>query len=99
MLWTVVLSHTSTWHLEPRSTEVSYSVAALYCFSTVEDVEALKKVLYSQCLKFEIIGTLLLASEGINGTIACYGTVYTFGGKKKRSNDFKFKALRIKDLF
>jgi UPF0176 protein len=70
MAWMAAQSHTSTIRPEPEGFEVSYSVAALYCFSMIEDPEGLKEILHSKCLELEIIGTLLLASEGINGTIA-----------------------------
>ena len=45
-------------------------VAALYKFVTLEDYPALREPLLDVCLKADICGTLLLAREGINGTIA-----------------------------
>ena len=47
-----------------------FTVAALYCFAPFEDPAALQGPLKAQCLKAGIRGTLLLAREGINGTIA-----------------------------
>jgi UPF0176 protein len=47
-----------------------YSVAALYRFQTVLDPETLAVALRAACAEHEICGTLILASEGINGTIA-----------------------------
>ncbi|MBS4084856.1 MAG: rhodanese-related sulfurtransferase [Rhizobiales bacterium] len=47
-----------------------YSVAALYRFQTVLDPETLAAALRATCAEHEICGTLILASEGINGTIA-----------------------------
>ena len=45
-------------------------VAALYRFAVVGDVPALQKTLQAVCRAQDIKGTLLLAHEGINGTIA-----------------------------
>lgn len=45
-------------------------ITALYHFVTVENFEALRKPLLDLMLKHEIKGTLLLAKEGINGTVA-----------------------------
>lgn len=47
-----------------------FTVAALYHFTTFEAPEELKPPLLDLCLAQEVIGTLLLAREGINGTIA-----------------------------
>jgi UPF0176 protein len=46
------------------------SVAALYAFSAIDDCAALQGVLARVCCAQGIKGTLLLAPEGINGTIA-----------------------------
>jgi len=45
-------------------------VAALYKFATLTDFEALQSRVLECCLANEIKGTLLLANEGINGTVA-----------------------------
>ena len=45
-------------------------IAALYHFVTLEDHEQLRQPLLDLMLKNRIKGTLLLASEGINGTVA-----------------------------
>ena len=47
-----------------------YIVAALYHFTKFEDPAALRQPLIDLCTTHEIGGTLLLAREGINGTIA-----------------------------
>lgn len=47
-----------------------YLVAALYHFVELEDYVALRDPLEAFCAEREVIGTLLLAREGINGTIA-----------------------------
>jgi len=46
------------------------SVAALYKFTAFPDPEALREPLIAACEEAGIRGTLLLAREGINGTIA-----------------------------
>lgn len=47
-----------------------YLVAALYYFVELDDYESLQQPLTDFCEQRTIIGTLLLAREGINGTIA-----------------------------
>jgi len=49
---------------------MSYCVAALYHFTRLPDFEKLKDPLLSLCKMLDIKGTILLAREGINGTIA-----------------------------
>ena len=45
-------------------------VSALYKFATLEDFTELKKPLLQLMEDHQVKGTLLLAKEGINGTIA-----------------------------
>lgn len=47
-----------------------YTIAALYHFARFDNPEAIKPPLLKLCLEHEITGTLLLAPEGVNGTIA-----------------------------
>lgn len=47
-----------------------FVVAALYKFAPLADFEAMIPPLKAFCLKNQVKGTLLLATEGINGTIA-----------------------------
>ncbi|MEO0772949.1 MAG: hypothetical protein AAFZ04_07185, partial [Pseudomonadota bacterium] len=47
-----------------------YTIAALYHFTKVPDPSALRGPLLSLCEAEHISGTLILALEGINGTIA-----------------------------
>ena len=49
---------------------MDYLVAALYRFVHLQDYAAMRQPLYDFCLERDITGTLLLAEEGINGTIA-----------------------------
>lgn len=47
-----------------------YTIAALYHFTRFADPAALKPALLALCQEQGVTGTLLLAAEGINGTIA-----------------------------
>jgi len=47
-----------------------YTIAALYHFTPFDDPDALRAPLRALCETGEVKGTLLLAKEGINGTIA-----------------------------
>jgi len=53
-----------------RKCSFMYTIAALYHFTRFADHQALKAPLKSACDTNGIMGTLLLAPEGINGTIA-----------------------------
>jgi UPF0176 protein len=48
----------------------NYVVAALYKFAPLQDLKSLQTELQKVCLKSGVQGTLLLAPEGINGTVA-----------------------------
>ena len=47
-----------------------YKVMAIYKFASLPDAEALKTPLAAFCCASGIKGTLILAPEGINGTVA-----------------------------
>ena len=51
-------------------TDAAIAVAALYCFAPFADPAALRDPLASMCREEGVRGTILLAAEGINGTIA-----------------------------
>jgi len=48
----------------------TYLIAALYRFVQLDDATALRQPLYDFCAQRKVRGTLLLAAEGINGTLA-----------------------------
>lgn len=48
-----------------------YTVAALYKFTPFPDFEAWQERIREQANTLDVCGSLLIASEGINGTIAC----------------------------
>ena len=47
-----------------------YVVAAMYKFVTLTDIASLQQTFVKLCTKHQALGTILLADEGINGTIA-----------------------------
>jgi len=47
-----------------------YKVAAFYQFTPLPDFEQLREPLRSMCVALDIKGIILLAAEGINGTVA-----------------------------
>ena len=49
---------------------MNWTVAALYRFLPLDDLPALRAQLHEVCAYHDIVGTLLIAPEGINGTIA-----------------------------
>jgi len=48
----------------------NYVVLALYKFTNILDTKQLQSVIFQRCKQLGIIGTILIAAEGINGTIA-----------------------------
>lgn len=54
----------------PSSTAKGYKIAALYEFVHLADLESLYDYLVTQTKQLEILGGLIIAHEGINGTIA-----------------------------
>lgn len=54
-------------------TAVPFRVAALYHFTRFDDPAALRGPVMDQCRALDICGTLLLAPEGLNGTVAGEG--------------------------
>ena len=73
-------------------------VSALYHFVTLDDYRELRKPLYDFMIKNEIKGTLLLAKEGINGTVAgsqeSIDKLHTW-----LRSDERLKDLRSKESF
>ncbi|WP_110598612.1 rhodanese-related sulfurtransferase [Salinicola lusitanus] len=52
------------------SNDPAIVVAALYQFVTLDDFEALREPLLAEMQRLDVKGTLLLANEGINGTVS-----------------------------
>lgn len=55
---------------QPRSAMSKYLVAALYKFVRLDDYREKRAPLLRACADHDVMGSLLLAAEGINGTIA-----------------------------
>jgi UPF0176 protein len=47
-----------------------YTLSAMYKFISLPDFKELKDIFYQKMIEFNIKGTLLLAGEGINGTVS-----------------------------
>ena len=57
------------WTAKPYTLGM-FHIAAFYKFTALEDCEALRQPLLAMCQENDVKGTILLASEGVNGTIA-----------------------------
>ena len=81
--------------LAQRSIDVKFVVAALYKFVSLDDAPQLRDHLQDCCDKAGVNGTILLADEGINGTIAApvpaMETVLAW-----LQNDHRFSGLSLK---
>jgi len=89
---------------------MTYCVAALYHFTRLRDFEKLKEPLLSLCQMLDIKGTILLAYEGINGTVAGTDTAITqmleflradprlkgLEHKESRADDMPFYRMKVR---
>ena len=55
---------------DQQNTTDSITVCALYKFTALPDYQSLRKPMHDMLDQYGIRGTVLLAQEGINGTIA-----------------------------
>ena len=55
---------------EGQTTQPRTQVAAFYKFVPLDNIETLQQEIADLCRKSELLGTILLAPEGINGTVA-----------------------------
>ncbi len=75
-----------------------FTVVALYKFVELPDVEGVREALQQECLRLGIRGSLLLAPEGINGTVA--GTAEAVQGLLAYlGQDQRFAGLDLKTSF
>ena len=58
-----------TGHIPLPPTDTPIVVSAMYKFVGLPDYEALRAPLLTMCKKHAIKGTILLAQEGLNGTV------------------------------
>ncbi len=81
---------------------MTYCVAALYKFAALPDYAQLRAPLQDMCDMLEVKGTILLASEGINGTISgtdsAIAKLLSFMRADPRLADLEHKESRAEDL-
>lgn len=81
---------------------MTYCVAALYKFTSLPDYTKLRSPLQDMCDLFDVKGTLLLAEEGLNGTIAgseaVIGSIITFLRADPRLADLDVKYSTAEDM-
>ena len=81
---------------------MTFTVAALYHFTSLPDYKSLKSPLSDMCELLKIKGTILLASEGINGTVA--GTdvaiikLIEYLQKDNRLKNFEYKSSKSREM-
>ena len=46
------------------------TVATFYLFAKLDDCESFRELLQKECNESDVLGTIILATEGINATIA-----------------------------
>lgn len=63
-------SENAVCNTQSTDTQKPITVCALYKFVTLEDFERMREPMHSKLTELDIRGTLLLANEGINGTIS-----------------------------
>ena len=85
-----------------ENTHLSVVVASLYRFAEFPDFETFRAPLYSLMLKESVVGTFLLAPEGINGTIAGsrkgIDAVIFWLGEDSRFSDLEIKESYVNEL-
>ncbi len=74
-----------------------YVIAALYEFKTVEQVQSVRSVLHQCCQSNGLKGTLLVAHEGLNGTVA--GSRTGIDQLRKTLSQLNFNNLNYKESF
>ncbi len=81
---------------------MAFTVAALYHFTSLPDYKNLKSPLSNMCELLKIKGTILLASEGINGTVA--GTDFAimqlieYLQKDNRLKNLEYKSSKSREM-
>ncbi len=81
---------------------MTYCVAALYHFSRLTNYDGMREPLQEICDHLGIKGTILLAYEGINGTVAgtdnAIGKLLDFLRKDSRLTNLEHKESRAEDM-
>jgi len=80
---------------QEQSTTSQFLVAAFYRFVSLPDYRELRAPLLHQCEQLGLLGTILLAAEGINGTISGsqqqVRRLFEFLGEDERLQDLHYK--------
>ena len=79
----------------PTKYKNNITVATLYKFVEINDLQSLRTEIQSLCKENNAKGTILLAKEGINGTISAKNKEIRNILKKLKS-DKRFKKLEVK---
>jgi UPF0176 protein len=77
-------------------------VAAFYKFAHLPDFQKMREPLQNSCSELGLLGTILLAEEGINGTIsgeeACVNTLFDRLREDSRLSDLSFKSSWVDEV-
>jgi len=72
-----------------------FTIASLYKFVNIDELETFRKELLAKCRKFGIKGTFIISSEGINGTVAGTGenieSILNYLNEDKKFRDIECK--------
>ena len=67
---TEAIKHKVIAEIPEMEEATGFVVAALYKFTVMEDIESWQETLREICHEAEMMGTLLIANEGLNGTVS-----------------------------
>lgn len=80
----------------------SVMVAAFYKFSHLPDFQQMREPLKKSCSELGLLGTILLAEEGINGTVsgeeACINALFDRLREDSRLSDLDFKSSWVDEM-
>ena len=72
-----------------------FTIITFYQFKDIDDLQKIQQILKELCFFHKIKGTILIAKEGINGTVAGLSNSIIF--VKEKLNDLNFDNLQIKE--
>ncbi len=88
--------------LEQQNQQPKIVVATMYKFVHLPDFKQIRSSLHQYCVQQGIKGTILLAEEGLNGTIAGYNNaidnVLTYLNSDHRLSDLQAKLSSVEDM-
>ena len=77
--------------------KVEFTIITFYQFKKISNQEDLQQILKDLCFFYKIKGTILIANEGINGTLAGLSNSIIF--LEKKLINLGFKKLNLKKSF